>query len=390
MTPKHSLLLAGVAAAAVGASSGAAAQTSLTLYGTVDLALVYSSNQGGSSNTYMRSGNLAASKLGFKGNEDLGSDTQALFVLENGFEADTGAMSSSNTLFNRQAYVGLANPGYGTLTAGRQYTPYYLFVGPIGPAAVLTGATGAHPGDIDGLDTTIRVSNSLSYTSPLWSGAQVGVMYGLGETPGHLSSGNSVSAAFKYDYQAWNLALGYLKLKNGNATGIFDPTASGSFGASPLNRGYLSADSVQYVAAAARYTMDKLALGVNASNVVYRPRSSSLFASTATFNTAGLVATYQLYPALFASAGYSYTRENAANGIADPARYRQLSLEQTYSLSKRTAFYLLEAYQIASGRTLGVTGNPIDAVAAVGDSQNGSASANGNQGVLMIGIRHSF
>ena len=392
MPLKHRVLLAAVAVMSAGAWGEAAAQTGLAIYGTLDLALVYASNQGGASNTYMRSGNLAASKLGFKGNEDLGGDTQALFVLENGFEADTGAMSSSNTLFNRQAYVGLANARYGTLTAGRQYTPYYLFVGPLGPTAVLTGATGAHPGDIDGLDTTIRVSNSLSYTSPLWSGAQIGVLVGLGETPGQLSTGSSLSAAFKYDYNAWNFALGYLKLKNGNAAGIFDPTASGSFGASPLNRGYLSADSVQYLAAAARYTMGKLALGVNASNVAYRPKGSSLFADTAVFNTAGLVATYQLYPALFVSAGYSYTRENAANGIADPARYQQLSLEQTYSLSKRTAFYLLEAYQVARGRTLGVTGigNPVDAVAVVGDSQNGSPSANGNQGVLMIGVRHSF
>ena len=389
MTLKSGFLLA---AAAAGISGQAAAQTSLTIYGVVDLALVYSSNQGGASNTYMRSGNLSASRLGFKGTEDLGGGSQALFVLENGFEADTGAMSSANTLFNRQAYVGLTNTSYGTLTAGRQYTPYYLFLGPIGPVAALTGATGAHPGDIDGLDTTIRVKNSLTYTSPLWSAAQASVMYGFGEVAGQTGSGNSVSAALKYDLNAWNFALGYLRLKNGNAPGVFDPNASGSFTISPVNQGYLSADSVQYVGAAARYTVGKLTLGVNATNVAYRPKSSSLFANTAVFNTAGLVATYQLYPALFVSAGYSYTRENAANGISDPARYQQLSFEQTYSLSKRTAFYVLEAYQIAKGRTLGAAGigNPVNAVAVVGDSQSGTASSGRNQSVLMIGVRHSF
>lgn len=71
--------------------SDASAQSSVSTYGVADAALVYSSNQNGHSNTYMRSGNLAASQLGFKGTEDLGGGTQALFLLENGFEADTGA-----------------------------------------------------------------------------------------------------------------------------------------------------------------------------------------------------------------------------------------------------------------------------------------------------------
>lgn len=375
-----------------GAWNPAAAQTSLNIYGVVDLALVYSSNQNGASNTYMRSGNLAASRLGFKGSEDLGGGSQALFVLENGFDADTGAMSSANTLFNRQAYVGLANARYGTLTAGRQYTPYYLFVGPIGPVSALTGATGAHPGDIDGLDTTIRAKNALSYTSPLWSGAQLGILYGLGEFAGQTGTGNAFSAALKYDVGPWNLALGYLRLKNGSAPGTFDPNASGSFTVSAVNQGYLSADSVQYIAAAARYSIGRLMLGVNASNVAYRPKSTSLFADTTIFNSAGLIASWQLYPAVLVSAGYSHTRASRANGIADPARYDQLSLEQTYALSKRTSFYLLEAWQRSRGRTLGVTGigAPVEAVAVVGDSQSGSPSSGGNQAVLMFGLRHSF
>jgi predicted porin len=386
------LLLAATMAISSGAWNPAAAQTSLNIYGVVDLALVYSSNQNGQSNTYMRSGNLAASRLGFKGTEDLGAGSQALFVLENGFEADTGAMSSSSTLFNRQAYVGLANSRYGTLTAGRQYTPYYLFVGPVGPVSALTGATGAHPGDIDGLDTTIRAKNALSYTSPLRSGAQVGVLYGLGEFAGQTGAGNAFSAALKYDLGLWNFALGYLRLKNGSAPGTFDPNASGSFTVSAVNQGYLSADAVQYIAAAARYSAGKLMLGVNASHVAYRPKSTSLFADTAIFNTAGLIASWQLHPALLVSAGYSYTRAGAANGIDDPARYDQLSLEQTYALSKRTSFYLLQAWQHSRGRTLGATGigAPIEALAVVGDSQSGSSSSGGNQAVLMFGLRHSF
>jgi predicted porin len=265
----------------VGAWSNASAQSVVSLYGVVDVALVYSSNQNGDSNTYMRSGNLAASKLGFKGTVNLGGGTQALFLLENGFESDTGAMSSPGNLFNRQAYLGLADTRYGELTAGRHYTPYYSFVDAVGPTTVLTGATGAHPGDIDSLDTTMRVSNSISNLSPDWGGAQFSALYGLGEVAGHQSSGSAFSAALKYQYKAWNLALGYVKLKNGAATSGFDPSASGSFSTSPINRGYLSADSVQYIATAARYPVGTLVLGINASNVKYQPRSSSLFEDAA-------------------------------------------------------------------------------------------------------------
>jgi hypothetical protein len=53
---------------------------------------------------------------------------------------------------------------------------------------------------------------------------------------------------------------------------------------------------------------------------------------------------------------------------------------------------VLKAYQIAGGRTLGVTGigNPVDAVAVFGAPQNGTASSRCRQAVLMFGVRHSF
>ena len=99
------------------------AQSNLTIYGVVDEAAAYASNQGGHSNTYMRSGSLSASKIGFQGTEDLGGDLQALFLLESGFEADTGAQSVAGSLFSRQAYVGLQSRAWGSVTAGRRSSP---------------------------------------------------------------------------------------------------------------------------------------------------------------------------------------------------------------------------------------------------------------------------
>lgn len=372
-------------------STAMAQQSGMTVYGVADAALVYASNQNGESNSYVRSGNLASSRLGFKGTEDLGSGNQALYVLEAGFNLDDGTASSAGSLFNRQAYVGLSNKQAGTVTIGRQYTPYYLFVGPVGQVNYVTGATGAHPGDIDGLDVTIRSSNAVMYTTPVWRGVQVGVATALGEQMAGKRNGDTYSAAIKYDIGRWNLALGYQALKNGPNGATWDSTASSSFSRSPINAGYLSANAVHYIAAAAHYTVGSLGLGAVGTNVQYRPNGASRFHDTANFNTGGAYVSWQTVTPWLLAAGVSYTRENRANGILDAANYRQLSLEQSYILSKRTSIYLLEARQNARGTTLGADGvTMVGAVAVVGDSQTGTPSSNGGQNVFMAGLRHSF
>jgi predicted porin len=392
---KNTTLKLFLATASLTGAAYTQAQTSVTIYGTADAAIVHSSNQRGNPNTYMNSGNLNASKLGFSGSEDLGSGGKAIFTLEQGFSINNGVQSDASKAFNRQAFVGLSDARYGSFTLGRQYAPYWRYVGGLGPTGVLTGATGAHPGDLDGLDTTIRISNSMVYASPVIAGFQAGALYGFGENAGAISAGNSFSTALRYDYNALSVALGYLKLNNNNLKGFaqWDPNVtSGSYAQSPVNAGYASARSVQMIAAAARYNVsDSLMLGLNFSNVQMAPGAASLFTHQATFNTAGLISTYKLTNAITLAAGYSYTRESAANGISDPARYQQFSFEQTYDFSKRTALYFLEAYQKASGQTLGANGvTPVNAVAVVGDSQNGSPSSNGKQFVAVVGIRHQF
>ncbi|MBN3803857.1 porin [Paraburkholderia sp. Ac-20336] len=370
-------------------SAGALAQSSVTLYGTIDNALAYSSNQHGKANFYMGQGELGASKFGLMGAEDIGGGTKTVFRLESGFNSATGAQSSAGYIFNRQAYVGLSNDRYGTLTLGRQYTPYFTLVGALGPTNVLTGATGAHPGDLDALDTTLRLNNSINYASPNIAGLTFGAQYGLGGTPGSVTNGSHFSAALRYDYQALSAAVGYVNLRN-----IATSQALGSFAnSSPVNNGYATANTTQMVAAAARYSLNNLVLGLNYSNVRYTPNAHSLFVNEAVFNTYGTIATYQITPALFAAIGYSYTRASKANGIEDPAQYHQISLEQTYNLSKRTTLYALEAYQHAHGKSLIASGSGVtiaDTVAVVGDSQSSTPSSGPSQFVGMVGIRHAF
>jgi predicted porin len=373
-------------------SGAALAQSSVTLYGVVDNAFAYVNNQRGQSNIYMSQGNLQASKFGLLGSEDIGGGTKAVFRLESGFNSLTGAQSTANTLFNRQAYVGITNERYGTLTLGRQYTPYFNMVGALGPTGVLTGATGAHPGDVDALDTTLRFNNSISYASPNLAGLTFGAQYALGGQSGSIASGSNLSAALRYDYRRASVAVGYVKLKDPSTS-----AALGSFAAnSPVNNAYATSHSVQMIAAAGRYTFKDLMLGLNYSNVQYAPGSRSLYTDEAIFNSYGAIATYRFTPAITAGMGYSYTRASKANGIGDPAQYHQISFEETYSLSARTTFYALQAYQRAHGKSLvasGMTASGIaiaDAVAVVGDSQNTSPSSGPSQFVAMVGIRHAF
>ncbi|MFM0069472.1 porin, partial [Paraburkholderia aspalathi] len=144
----------------------AAAQSSVELYGIVDAGITYRSNERtgspgsdtGHSNVAVTSGNLSGSRWGFKGQEQLGADWFALFVLEDGFDVTSGKIQQNGGLFGRQAFVGIGSQQYGTVTLGRQYTSLNDFVAPISPVAFV-GGYGAHPGDIDDLDQTARVNN---------------------------------------------------------------------------------------------------------------------------------------------------------------------------------------------------------------------------------------
>ncbi len=175
---------------------------SVTLYGIVDDSIVYQSSQtslgstsGGRSNVKMASGIWAGSRFGLKGAEDVGGGTKAIFQLESGFNINSGAQQYANAMFGRQAWVGLTNQTFGTLTLGRQYTSYYTLMAPYSPTNWLTGYFGAHPGDLDALDTIYRANNSIVYTSPKLYGVTVSGSYSLAGVPDSVYRGSTWSAA---------------------------------------------------------------------------------------------------------------------------------------------------------------------------------------------------
>ena len=163
----------------------AMAQNNVAIYGVVDMGWSHARNGAGSVNS-LNSGLLNGSRLGFKGAEALGNGLTAIFVLENGFAADTGAMGQGGLLFGRQALVGLAGR-YGTLKLGRQATPVYDNNDVFDPFC-----NGLAPDSIRLINYSgSRTNNMLSYSVGAggWRGQ---LQYAPGEVAGNSAAGRTL------------------------------------------------------------------------------------------------------------------------------------------------------------------------------------------------------
>ena len=397
------LTFAGIAATL--ASAPVLAQNSVTLYGILDNGFAYVSNQstlgatsGGQHVIKMITGVWYGSRFGLKGAEDIGGGSKAIFTLEAGFNSLNGAANTDGLIFNRQAYVGLTNPTYGSLTAGRQYMSYYQIMYSFGPTVPLTGF-GAHPGDIDGLDTGYRTNNTLLYTSPTFAGVTVSGSYSLGGVPGSFNQGSSWSVAVRYDLGPFGAGVGISRINNstvgGGPFGAASTTSNNGAqaGVSALTNGYQTAQGQQRFAVGAMYAINSsLDIRGTYTNTQYVPGVGSAFRDLAIFNTGGLTLHWKPAVAWDLAGGYSYTRATEANGITDSARYQQFTLGEYYSLSKRTSLYALEGYTRAAGQTLGTqgAGNVINATATIGDTFNATPSSSRSMASVIVGLVHKF
>jgi len=119
-----------IAFAALATIAGAAsAQSSVTLYGRVDLSI---GKNAGNTAKVMQNG--SGSRLGFRGIEDLGGGMSAFFNIEHRFDADTGAQQGNTTtaagavanrFWSARSLVGLQG-GFGKISLGREYTTAFL------------------------------------------------------------------------------------------------------------------------------------------------------------------------------------------------------------------------------------------------------------------------
>ncbi|QGZ63909.1 porin [Paraburkholderia acidisoli] len=384
------LALTSFSLAALGVAGAAHAQTSVTLYGTIDTSITYVNHASGGSNLWTLGnssyGNLSGSRWGVKGAEDLGGGLKAIFQLENGFNPSNGALAQGGRLFGRQAYVGLTAEQYGSLTLGRQYDPLIDLVQGI-TADNYFGSVFATAGDVDNYDNSFRVNNAVKYTTSNWNGLQASAMYSFGGIAGSTGSEQSYSAAVAYTSGPFALAGGYFYAANSQALGAlrtdgWASTSDGTFDG-PVNSGYASAHSLSIARAAAQYQLGQFTFGLGYSNAQYAPDASSVFRDTQRYNTGQGFMNYQLSPALLLGLGYSYTH---ANGDTS-ANYHQVSIGADYNLSKRTDLYMTAGWQHASGETGDGAGGAMPAEASIGSY---GYSGTSNQTMVNLGLRHKF
>jgi predicted porin len=379
--------------AALGAFAGVAhAQSSVTLYGIVDEGFNINTNAGGKHLYNLSSGVLQGSRWGLRGTEDLGGGLKAIFVLENGFDTNTGKLGQGGLLFGRQAFVGLSS-NYGSLTLGRQYDSAVDYVGPLEVGDQWGGYITAHPGDLDNLNNDYRVNNSIKFTSNNYNGLTFGGLYSLGGVAGETGRNQIFSVGAGYANGPLVLGAAYLNARNPNV-GFFGnntTTSTPSAVTSPVIAGFTSANTYQVIAAGGAYTFGAATIGGTYSNTKFMnlgASAASPFAGqTATFNNGEINFKYQLTPALLVGAAYDYTRGSKIDGNS-AAQYHQGSLGIDYFLSKRTDVYIIGVYQHALGETLNAAGTaPTEAVASI---SNLTPSANQNQLTGRVGIRTKF
>ena len=214
-----------IALAALAAVSAASAQSSVTLYGLVDIGYgsqVTEQRATGTGTATQRSrgvmdGANAGNRIGFRGVEDLGGGLKANFVVEQGISPTSGNMfaqraassgqqittaypasftgltgiggaggiigsTAYSASTNRQSYLGLSSASFGTLNIGYQYTNQYELSTLSGYSLGSEGLSGASVAHVFGHSYVGGTrANGLTYISPVFAGGfTVRAQYGSG------------------------------------------------------------------------------------------------------------------------------------------------------------------------------------------------------------------
>jgi general bacterial porin, GBP family len=344
------------------ASGAATAQSNITIYGIADAGIVNERGGAAGNVTKVSSGVASASRLGFKGSEELGAGVSALFVLEAGISIDTGALASSGQAFNRQSFLGLASKDAGSLTVGRQYTLTYNALGQVGDPFG-SGLSGSAKNLFPVAGANLRANNSIIYTTPVKNGFSAGLLYSLGETAGDSEAGSQYNVSINYAKGPVNARLAHNHRNNDSAT--LTGTDSGR------NTLFVANVDFKVVKVFFAYSNDK---GLNSAPLnnatplpygkVFRPSlrgDDTLVGVTIPVGPAGTIMT-------------SYIRKNdKTTPNQDAAQY---AVGYVHALSKRTSAYT----------SYGMIDNRNGAGYTVG---NNAETGSGDR-AFNIGLRHTF
>jgi len=223
------------ALAATTAFAGAAqAQSSVTVYGLLDMGYVgyntrFAEGNTGSKAVNKTTGNAfsssaeSTSRLGFKGTEDLGGGTSAFFTVELGITPNSQQAVNSGSTQNRQTFVGLKKNGVGQFALGTQYTVIHNAVAATDPGqanniagnlvypAITEGAGSAE--NSTGAAYTVRTNNQLTLNSETFAGFKANAMIMANAKNANqtqvVSGTTSVTTGGLNNQSGWGLGVDY-------------------------------------------------------------------------------------------------------------------------------------------------------------------------------------
>jgi predicted porin len=341
---KKSLLALAALTAFAGAAS---AQSSVTLFGIVDLSVGQIDN-GAADRFMMMQDGAASTRLGFRGVEDLGGGLRALFWLETALTPD----SQGAATFARRTTVALAG-NWGEVRLGRDYTPQFwnwtvfdpFGTNGLGSATNLAAGVDLVPGA--NYATFVRADNMVSYFLPAMGGlyGQLSVAAGEGVAGNKTMGGRIGWAAGPF-----NVAGAYQVTEATFNEDVTFWNVGGSWQAGPFSvRGFYSqieADTSAFLDQSNWYVGGTWAIG-----------ATTLRAS---------------YGAMERDSTLACIGGNSCDAT-------QWAIGATYDLSKRTALYATYSSIDNSGTALRVWGGA-NALPGLNDT---------NQG-YQFGVRHSF
>lgn len=208
-----------------GAFAGAAlAAPQVQVYGLIDTALSYVHSDAdvaghdATDSLSMVTGQEFGTRFGFRGIEDLGNGYKVGFTLENGFNSDTGALTTSNTIFDREANIHIESP-YGVLRMGRMpifgsvlgADGLYRAIDPI-----FANTTKGFGSGYATASMWTRVSNAVSYRTPTFAGLTGYAMYSF-----KMDNGTTEATGEEGKADADRYASVALRYQNGGLEAIF-------------------------------------------------------------------------------------------------------------------------------------------------------------------------
>ncbi|MCJ0761691.1 porin [Variovorax terrae] len=208
--------LSGLAAGILLACGGAAAQSSVTVYGVIDtyMGKKQLASASGAHTTNVDGGGLTTSYWGFRGSEDLGGGSSAIFDISGSFRPDSGDFGryTGDTVFSRSSWVGLQG-GWGSVRLGRMSSPNFLLAIRLSPYAESTSLgpyllhtyVGGQPLEAavaSGGPAAVSdsgYSNAATYASPKLNGFQGTLAYSLGEVANSSNANRRISYSLTYE-----------------------------------------------------------------------------------------------------------------------------------------------------------------------------------------------